>query len=102
MTAGTCQPIADVGQPCVGDPGSSNCASDAACDATTHTCRLQGQLGDPCPQNGCAQGDYCDSTSMTCKTKVPFGATCVPPTSGEDPCITGSCDSTTKACALSC
>lgn len=107
-TKGKCATFFDVNKPCV-DPTAyeTGCPYDTVCDATSKLCAPYGASGADCSDAGtggyCGDYLYCDASSK-CSAQVGLNAACTPPatTSDSDPCNAGSCDKTSKTCALVC
>jgi hypothetical protein len=105
-TKGKCGAYLDVNKTCA-DAYETGCPYDTTCDKTALQCAPYGAAGQDCSSNGtqgwCNGNFYCDETSQKCTAMVALGATCTPPSSnGTDPCQAGSCDATSKTCALVC
>jgi hypothetical protein len=110
MQMGTCQPWLEIGVSC--DPAASACTKDAPCDPAAKACT---EPPPPTVGTSCANGTsacatkalfssplYCDGATKMCATKIDLGQPCTPTTTGDNPCFAGSCDPTTKVCALQC
>jgi hypothetical protein len=107
-TKGKCAAYLDVTKTCA-DPAAyvTGCPLDTVCDAATKQCVLYGTLGADCSKTGtngaCAVDLYCDGATSKCAAQVGLGGACTPvAASAASPCQTGSCDATTKRCALAC
>jgi hypothetical protein len=96
-TGDTCQPVAQLNQPC---PLGHECSITLTCDQGTKKCvagpaTTYAGVGQSCASGSCS-ASVCDTTSKTCVARLIVGASCA---AAPTHCAIGSvCDTTSKTC----